>query len=264
VARVVAVAVSGSYIDGVSFGEALQRAALTVGLRHGCLAAVVEREIAMGRNTAVSRSSETFAGRYGPWAVVAGASEGVGAAFAESLARHGLNVMLLARRQPVLDALGADIAKRTGVQTRTIAVDLSDANAASQVVEATADLTVGFVVYCAGSETVLRPFLSTPVAAAAAMVQRNCTTPMQLLHHLAPRMVQRGRGGIVVFGSGAGFAGAANMAAYAATKAFDMVFAEALWAELHDRGVDVLGADTRQDGHTRPAPTGTRARGARV
>lgn len=75
------------------------------------------------------------------------------------------------------------------------------------------------------------------------MVQRNCVVPMQLSHHYAAPMVQRGgRGGIVVFGSGgAGFVGGPNMVAYGASKAFDMVFAEALWSELHDKGVDVIG-----------------------
>jgi uncharacterized protein len=72
-------------------------------------------------------------------------------------------------------------------------------------------------------------------------VHRNCVVPMQLCHHFAPAMVQRGRGGIVLFGSGAGLAGGPNMVAYGATKAFDMVFTEALWSELHDKGVDVLG-----------------------
>ena len=73
------------------------------------------------------------------------------------------------------------------------------------------------------------------------MVHRNCVVPMQLCHHFAPAMVERRRGGIVLFGSGAGLAGGPNMVAYGATKAFDMVFAEALWSELHDKGVDVLG-----------------------
>ena len=72
-------------------------------------------------------------------------------------------------------------------------------------------------------------------------MHRNCTVPMQLCHHFAPPMVERHSGGIVLFGSGAGLAGGPNMVAYGATKAFDMVFAEALWSELHDKGVDVLG-----------------------
>ncbi|MEJ2665821.1 MAG: SDR family NAD(P)-dependent oxidoreductase [Deinococcales bacterium] len=91
------------------------------------------------------------------------------------------------------------------------------------------------------------PFIEQPVEAARAMLERNCSVPMQLCHHFARSMVQRGRGGIVILGSGAALAGSRNMVAYGATKAFDMVFAEALWTELAPQGVDVLGlilADT--------------------
>ncbi|WP_040832293.1 SDR family NAD(P)-dependent oxidoreductase [Nocardia jiangxiensis] len=183
----------------------------------------------------------SFADSYGPWALVAGASDGVGAAFAERLAEHGINLVLLARRQTVLDELAAGITDRTGVETRTLAVDLTEPNAAETIIAATTDLEIGFLTYCAGADSRFEPFLSAPIAAAEAMLHRNCTVPMQLCHHFAAGMVDRGRGGIVLFGSGAGFAGAPNMVAYGATKAFDMVFAEALWAELHDKGIDVLG-----------------------
>ncbi|MBJ7336184.1 SDR family NAD(P)-dependent oxidoreductase [Mycolicibacterium sp.] len=183
----------------------------------------------------------TFAERYGPWAVVAGASDGVGAAFAEALAERGVSVVLLARRQAVLDDVAAGIEARHDVRTRTLAVDLAHCDAAATIAQATADLEVGFLVYCAGADPDFAPFLANPVATAEAMIQRNCTAPVQLCHHFAPAMVARGSGGIVVLGSGAGFVGAPNMVAYGATKAFDMVFAEALWSELHDKGVDVLG-----------------------
>jgi short-subunit dehydrogenase len=183
----------------------------------------------------------TFSGKYGPWAVVAGASDGVGAAFAEEIARRGVNVVLLARRQTVLEEVAAGISARTGVQTRTLAVDLARVDASEVIATATADLEVGLLVYCAGADPDFQPFLANPVSTAEAMIQRNCTVPVQLCHHFAAPMVQRGTGGIVVFGSGAGFVGAPNMVAYGASKAFDMVFAEALWSELHDTGVDVLG-----------------------
>jgi uncharacterized protein len=182
-----------------------------------------------------------FVDKYGPWAVVAGASDGVGAAFAEELAHRGLNVVLLARRQTVLDEVAAGITERTGARTRTLAIDLAEPAAASRVAQATADLEVGFLVYCAGADPNFRGFLDAPLADAEAMVQRNCVVPMQLCHHLGRAMAGRGRGGIVIFGSGAALAGAPNMVAYGASKAFDMVFAEALWAELHGAGVDVLG-----------------------
>ncbi len=182
-----------------------------------------------------------FADKYGPWALVAGASDGVGAALADGLAQRGVNVVLLARRQALLDEVSEGIESRHGVQTRTLAVDLATETAASQIAEATDDLEMGFLGYCAGADPVYEPFLDSPLAAAEAMVHRNCVVPVRLCHHFAPPMVSRGRGGIVLFGSGAGFAGAPNMVAYGASKAFDMVFAEALWAELHDKGVDVIG-----------------------
>jgi short-subunit dehydrogenase len=183
----------------------------------------------------------SFAERYGPWALVAGASEGVGAAFARGVARLGLNVVLLARRQQVLDDVAAEIQEAFGVEARTVTVDLAEDDAVAVIVEAARDLDVGLVMYCAGADPNYRPFLAQPVEDALAMVQRNCVVPLHLCHHFGGSMAARGAGGIVLVSSGAGFVGAPNMVAYGATKAFDMVMAEALWAELHDQGVDVLG-----------------------
>jgi uncharacterized protein len=181
-----------------------------------------------------------FAQRYGPWAIVAGASEGVGAVYARAMAERGLNVVLLARRRAVLDDVAATITDATGVETRVVAVDLTGEDAMATIIDATADLDVGMVMYNAGADPVYEPFLDNPVDVALAMVQRNCIVPMQMCHHFAAAMVERGTGGIVLVSSGAGLVGAQNMVAYAATKAFDMVMGEALWAELHDKGVDVL------------------------
>jgi len=183
----------------------------------------------------------TFATKYGPWALGAGTSDGVGAAFAKGLAEREVNVVLLARRRAVLDQVAAAIVSQASAQTRTLAVDLAEPGAASAIAAATSDLEIGFLVYCAGAYPDFKPFLANPIEAAEAMVQRNCMVPMQLCHHFAPAMVEKGRGGIVIFGSGAGLAGGPNMVAYGSSKAFDMVFAEALWGELHDKGVDVLG-----------------------
>jgi short-subunit dehydrogenase len=149
--------------------------------------------------------------------------------------------VLLARRHAVLEEVAASISARTGAQTRTLAIDLAELDASAQIADATADLEIGFLVYCAGADPNFERFLANPIETAEAMVRRNCVAPMQLCHRFAPAMVKRGSGGIVIFGSGAGLAGGPNMVAYGATKAFDMVFAEGLWAELHDKGVDVLG-----------------------
>ncbi|MCV7089158.1 SDR family NAD(P)-dependent oxidoreductase [Mycobacterium interjectum] len=178
---------------------------------------------------------------YGPWAVVVGASDGCGALFAERLAQEGVNVALVARRQHLLDTVAGAIHERTGVETRALAIDLTEADASQSIIDATADLEVGMLVYCAGGDPNYQPFLANPVSAAEALLQRNCLVLMRLCHHFAGLMVERGRGGIVNFTSGAALAGGRNMVAYGGTKAFDMVFTEGLWAELHDKGVDVLG-----------------------
>jgi uncharacterized protein len=188
----------------------------------------------------MSDEPSAFADRYGPWALVAGASEGVGRAYARALAERGVHVVLLSRRRPVLDAVAAEIRERWAVDTRTVAVDLSEDDAADQVIEATKDLEVGTFVYCAGADPRFEHFLDSPVDAATALVRRNCLVPLRLCHHLARPMVDRGRGGIVIVSSGAALVGARRMVAYGASKAFDLVMAEALWAELHDTGVDVL------------------------
>ena len=182
-----------------------------------------------------------FVTKYGPWAIVVGASDGVGSLFAERLAREGVNVVLVARRQHLLDEAAQGIRERTDAEARTLSVDLTDADASQKIIDSTADIDIGMLVYCAGGDPNYQPFLSNPVSAAEALLQRNCLVLMRLCHHFAGLMVERGRGGIVNFTSGAALAGGRNMVTYGGTKAFDMVFTEGLWVELHDKGVDVLG-----------------------
>ena len=185
--------------------------------------------------------TEQFAKQYGPWALVAGASEGVGATFARAVAERGLDVVLVARREAVLDEVAAGISAATGVRTRTVAVDLTDPGATEVLAAATADVEVGTLFYCAGADPNYATFLGQPIEDAVAMIQRNCVAPIRLCHHFAGPMRDRGRGSIVVVSSGAGLVGGPNMVTYGATKAFDMVMTEALWAEMSGTGVDVLG-----------------------
>lgn len=187
-------------------------------------------------------SSEAgFAKQYGPWALVVGASEGIGSTLAEVLAERGLNVVLLARRAPVLAEVAAGIEARHGVRTRSLAIDLAADDAAEQVLAAVADLEIGFLAYCAGADPLCANFLDQDLATAEAMIHRNVTVTVQLIHRLGSAMRDRGRGAIVTFSSGAGLIGGAGMAAYGGSKAFDLVFTDALWAELEPHGVDVLG-----------------------
>jgi len=181
-----------------------------------------------------------FAQRYGPWAVVAGASEGVGAAVSRQLGQRGVNVVLVSRRRGALD----DVAATVPASTRTVAIDLSDPAAGSQLADVTADLEVGLLVFNAGADPYMSEFLAKPADVWQAMLIRNCATVLASTHHFAGLMAERGHGGIVLVTSGAAWAGGSRLAVYGATKAFDLLLAESLWSELATSGVDVL-ADGR-------------------
>jgi uncharacterized protein len=177
-----------------------------------------------------------FAHRYGPWAVVAGASEGVGASVARLLGERGVRVVLVARNPVTLDEAAAAVP----TETRTIPLDLSTEGADEALAAATADLDVGLLVYNAGADPNLSRFLDRPVDVWQAMLARNCTTVLGAAHHFGRRMVERRRGGLALVTSGAAWAGGSHLAIYGASKAFDLLLAESLWAELGPLGVDVL------------------------
>jgi short-subunit dehydrogenase len=181
-----------------------------------------------------------FARRYGPWAFIAGASEGMGAAHAREAAARGLGVVLAARRTALLEKLAAEIRAEHGVQTRCLELDLGDADVGERVRAATADLEVGLLVYNASS-VVPGSFVELPLAHHLASLDVNCRGLVLLGHVFAPAMAARGRGGVLIMTSGSALAGSAHLSLYHATKAFDLILAESLWAELAPRGVDVLG-----------------------
>jgi short-subunit dehydrogenase len=192
--------------------------------------------------TANSATDADFANRYGQWALIAGASEGVGASLADQLGERGLNIVLVARNGPLLDQVAAGVRARHGVQTRTLAADLTAPDIDARISEATEGLEVGLLIYNAGAANRTVPLLETDLDFSLSQVKLACMGPVTLVHRFAPAMVDRGRGGIVLVGSLACLAGSATIAVYSAVKAFDHNLAEALWAELGPRRVDVLSA----------------------
>jgi short-subunit dehydrogenase len=184
----------------------------------------------------MNRQSEPFEKRYGPWAIVAGASEGVGASIAHQLGQRGVSVLLVARNQAGLDQTAAGVVSRS----RTLVLDLSRPDAADALARAAGDLEVGLLVYNAGADPYMSHFLDKPAEVWQQMLARNCTTLLSAVHHFGGKMAARGRGGIALVTSGAAWAGSKKIAVYGATKAFDLLLAESLWAELGPRGVDVL------------------------
>ncbi|MDC0674362.1 SDR family NAD(P)-dependent oxidoreductase [Nannocystis radixulma] len=209
-----------------------------------------------------SPATETtaFAHKYGPWAVVAGASEGLGAAFARALADRGLNLLLLARRADVLESVAAPL--RARVEVRTAALDLGDPDLAARLDDLTRDLDVGLCVYNAALSRI-GPFLDVPLADKLKIVDVNCRGPLLAAHVFGERLVSRGRGGLLLMSSLTAFWGSPLVATYGATKAFNLSLGEALWYELGPRGVDVLvccAGATRTPGFERSSgPDGPRA-----
>jgi short-subunit dehydrogenase len=203
-----------------------------------------------------ARSVRLFRERYGPWALVAGASEGLGAAFARALAARGLHLVLCARRSAPLERFSRELAQTHRVEVRPVALDLGSPESAARIEALTASLDLGLLVYNAALSP-LAEFLQLSVAEHEEILRVNCLAPLELAHRLGRRLVARGRGGILLMSSLAGLHGTALCAHYAATRAYNHVLAEGLWAELRERGVDVLAClagATRTPGFERSRP----------
>lgn len=184
---------------------------------------------------AVSR----FSSRYGPWAVVAGASEGLGAAFAERLAEREMNLLLIARQAELLSSVAEDLERRHDIEARCLVQDLADAGLAQTLQEATAGLEIGVVVYNAAHVPTGR-FLDTGPESLDRLIRVNVQGPVTVIRTLAPAMCERNRGAIVLMSSLAGMQGAPGVAGYAASKAFNTILAEGLWDELGEQGIDMV------------------------
>lgn len=182
----------------------------------------------------------SFLDRYGPWALVAGASEGLGAEFAEQLAACGFGLVLVARRRAPLEALAARLARARQISTRALTLDLGSRAALGQLIAATHDLDVGLLV-CNAALAPVGSFLERPFDEHVRLLDVNCRAALVLSHHFGQRMTARRRGGIVLVSSMAAMQGTALVAHYAASKAYLLRLAEGLWAELQPRGVDVVG-----------------------
>lgn len=176
--------------------------------------------------------------RYGPWALVTGASSGIGHAFAEQLATNGINLVLAARRLSLLDRIGRDLAARHGIEYRAVRLDLAEPGFLETVVDGTRGVDIGLVVSNAGDMN-LGEFVATPHEALVAELRVNAESHLSLAHHFGRSLARRGRGGIVLVSSVAGIQGVPWIANYSATKAYVLSLGEALHRELARHGVDV-------------------------
>jgi short-subunit dehydrogenase len=180
-----------------------------------------------------------FRDRYGPCALVAGSAVGLGVEWARQLAARGLDLILLDRDRGALDAAAREIEAAHRVAVTPITIDLASPDLVESLHPILAEREVGLLVYNAALGTVA-PFLTLDPEHIRAMLAVNCAGPLLLARALLPAMVARGRGGVIFMSSLSGNVGSAQLAVYAATKAFDLVAGDALWAELRPQGVDVL------------------------
>jgi short-subunit dehydrogenase len=181
-----------------------------------------------------------FRMKYGPYALVCGASEGLGAAYAEALAKRGLHIALIARRKNILEDLARDLKEKYPVEVMCLPVDLADYERVKQCVSAL-KVPVGLLVYNA-AYCPIGLFEESTEDQLSRLIAVNIRAPLLLARLLSEPMIQKRRGGIVLMSSLAGLQGSPRLAAYAASKAFNAILAESLWKELKPHGLDVLAS----------------------
>jgi len=182
--------------------------------------------------------AERFKEKYGPYALVAGGSYGLGAAFAEAIARRGVNLVLIARQEECLKATASRLNETYGIDVISLAMDMADFDDVKRRIGAL-DVSIGLLVYDAAFAPIGR-FEDTSEDHLALAAAVNVRAPLLLTKLLSASMIQKRRGGIVLMSSLAGAQGSPNLAAYAATKSFNAILAEGLWKELKPHGIDVL------------------------
>lgn len=198
--------------------------------------------------------------KYGDTALVAGASEGLGAAFANYLAAEGMNLILIARRKEKLEELATKLSDRYKIKVDCLNIDLASENAAMQIKEALGIKAINLMVYNAGL-SYIGPFEKNSLEHHNLIARTNMITPLNMVYTLGESMLQKGKGAIILMASLAGFQGSGFLSSYASTKAFNQILGESLWFEWKNRGVDVMaccaGATTTPNYlNTQPAKTG--------
>lgn len=186
-----------------------------------------------------SEFAQHFRQQYGEWAVITGAAQGIGLAFAHQCAALGLNLVMVDFAAPLLQEQANTIAGKYPVDVKPLALDLRDDDFLDAIAQITDSLEVGLLVNNAGVSSVT-PFLQTDRTVLLDQIKTNVRAPLILTHHLGQGMIARGRGGIIMLSSASAIMGTAYVANYAATKAYNHILGESLWYEMRQAGVAVL------------------------
>jgi short-subunit dehydrogenase len=207
----------------------------------------------------------TIKEKYGPWALVTGASSGIGEEFARKFAAQGMNLILVARRKERLEILSQELTTNHNIKIVVAPVDLTTDNFIQELKKYTSDIEIGILINNAGIGS-NGEFINANPVKEAEMVKLNCLAPTILTHYFVKQMVERKRGAIIFLGSVVGFQPTPFMATYSATKAFNSFLGDALWYELKKYKIDVLslnpgGTDTEfqriTNSHSGPVPRTT-------
>jgi short-subunit dehydrogenase len=200
---------------------------------------------------------EKLVNKYGGWALITGSSQGIGKGFARRLAGEGFNLVMTARRPEVLEASAAELANEFGVQTRTLAMDMTAPGAIEQIKDFVADIEVGFLV---NNVAFSKPaaFLDLSEDNLSKQIYVNVEVVAKLTSHFGKLMRERDRGAIINVSSRTGEIAMPYFAMYCATKSFISILTEAIWFELKDTNVDVLVVkpdQTATEGYLSKNPT---------
>lgn len=199
-----------------------------------------DKTILIKKTNAMTQQNQNFKQRYGEWALIVGASYGMGSEFAHRLAQQGMNCVLLARTASKLESLKTELETQYGVEVITLTADLNKPGASALMREAVGDRELGLLIYNAGAAPYSKRFIEGELADWSGLVQMNVQTVIECCYHFAKKMAERGRGGIILMGSHAAFGGTKKLSIYTASKGFMANFGDTLWIELKDKGVDVL------------------------
>ena len=176
---------------------------------------------------------------YGDWALVTGASSGIGELFSRKLAAAGMNVVLVARRKERLENLANELSESHHIQTRVICADLSNESDTKNIVSAVDDLEIGMLVNNAGILNT-GDFLDNNLEDEIQLINTNCKAFIILTHGLGNKMRERNKGALIFLSSLTAVTAISRWGNYAASKGFDLQFSEAIDAELKDTNIDVM------------------------
>jgi len=178
--------------------------------------------------------------KYGQWALVAGAAEGIGEAFCRSLASRGINIVMVDHNHNQMDELSDELVRKFNIETKKLHLDLADSNASKGIIKAIKDIDCRLLIYVAAFSKV-KKFVDLSESDLDKHIDVNTHTPLRLIHSFSKDLIDKKQpGGIIIISSLAAMWGTQLVASYGATKAFDLILAEALHHELKEHQIDVL------------------------